>query len=398
MDSTILAGIDTIAQEAIFAKATPGCVVTVLRKGKLVFQKSYGSLTYDSTIPVTPNTIYDLASVTKISATTVCLMKLVDEGKIDLKDSIGNYLPWLAGTDKANLLVENLLLHQAGLNPFIAFYKELLDKEGNPKPNIVSNSRGMPFTTTITDALYLRNDWNDTMFQRIKTSPLTTGELKYVYSDNDFILLAKIVEAVTGMSLDEYAFERFYKPLNMATTRFKAFEHFSSNSIAPTEDEKQFRKQLIWGYVHDPGAAMFDNVAGHAGLFSNATDLAKLYQMLLNGGVYKSRRYLKTRTIKKFTSYRSPISRRGLGFDKPEKDNEIRTIEKAYPSKSASPLTYGHTGFTGTCVWVDPAYDLIYIFLSNRVNPTGGDNLKLSQLNIRSRIQEVIYASIKDKN
>ena len=395
MNAAVLSCIDTIALEAINAKATPGCVVTVLRKGKLVFQKSYGSLTYDSIIPVTPQTVYDLASVTKISATTVCLMKLVEERKIDVKQPVSKYLPWLKGSDKENLLVENLLLHQAGLNPFIPFYKEVTDKDGNPLSTVLSATKEAPFETTVTDALYLRNDWNDTMYERIKTSIVSDKELKYVYSDNDFILLGKIIEAVTGKPLDVYAFETFYKPLGMSSTRFKPYEHFANDMIAPTEKEKQFRQQLIWGYVHDPGAAMFNNVAGHAGLFSNATDLSKLYQMLLNGGIYNKHRYLKKQTIDWFTSYQTPVSRRGLGFDKPEKDNDIRSVEKAYPSKSASPATYGHTGFTGTCVWVDPQYQLIYIFLSNRVNPSGGDNLKLSQLNIRSRIQEIIYHALE---
>eukprot|EP01035_Chromulina_nebulosa_P003545 gene3545-4839_t len=176
MKDTILNGIDAIAEEAIAAKATPGCVVTVLRKGKLVFQKGYGRLSYTSLTPATPATIYDLASVTKISATNVSVMKLVEEGKLDVKAPIGNYLPWLKGSDKENLLVENLLMHQAGLNPFIPFYKEVIDKKGAPYPEIFSNYKHDSFTTTVTDALYLRSDWPDTMYQRIKTSKLITGE------------------------------------------------------------------------------------------------------------------------------------------------------------------------------------------------------------------------------
>ncbi len=394
MKAEILNGIDSIAEEAIKAKATPGCVVIVLRKGKMVFQKSYGYLSYDSIIAVTLGTIYDLASVTKISATTVSVMKLYEEGKIDIKKTAGEYLPWLKGSGKEKLLVENLLMHQAGLNPFIPFYKEVIDKDGKPLPEIISANKEEPFTTTVTNELYLRNDWKDTMYQRIKTSTLTEKELKYVYSDNDFILLGKIIEAVSGKSLDVYAKENFYNPLGMSTTTFKPYNHFADDIIAPTEKEKQFRQKFIWGYVHDPGAAMFDNVAGHAGLFSNATDLAKLFQMLLNGGIYNNRRYLKKETIDWFTSYQTPISRRGLGFDKPEKDNDIRSIEKAYPAKAVSPQTYGHTGYTGTCVWVDPKYELVYIFLSNRVNPDGGENNKLSQMNIRSRIQDVIYEAM----
>lgn len=394
MHGEVLAGIDGIASEAISTRSTPGCVVTVLRKGKLVFQKAYGTLAYDNHFPVTTETIYDLASITKIAATTLSVMKLVEEGKIDVKQTIGYYLPWLDGSDKAGLLVENLLLHQAGLNPYIPFYKEVTDKQGYPLPGVLSKSYYKPYSITITNSLYLRNDWKDTMFQRIKASRLANGELKYVYSDNDFILLGKIVEAVSGKTLDTYASENFYAPLGLTSTTFKPFEHFANDKIAPTEDEKIFREELVWGYVHDPGAAMFGNVAGHAGLFSNAADLARLFQMLLNGGIFEKKQFLKKQTINWFTSYQTPISRRGLGFDKPDKDNLFKEVDKAYPAKPVSALTYGHTGFTGTCVWVDPAYDLIYIFLSNRVNPSS-DNPKLSQLNIRSRIQELIYEAIE---
>jgi CubicO group peptidase (beta-lactamase class C family) len=393
MRDSILNEIDSIAIQAIHEKATPGCVVTVIQNGRLAYQKAFGALGYDSLIPVTPNTIYDLASVTKISATTIAIMKLVEEGKLSVKDSISKFLPWLTGSNKQNLLVENLLLHQAGLSPYTQFNKEILDHGGNPLPEFTSAYKQAPFTTTVTNSLYLRNDWNDTMYHRIKTSAVNDRELKYVYSDNDFILLAKIIQAVTGQTLDAYMLDNFYKPLGMSTTRFRPFEHFPADQVAPTEKEKYFRKELVWNYVHDPGAAMFDNVSGHAGLFSNGSDLAILYQMLLNGGVYKGKRYLNKETIDWFTSYQTPISRRGLGFDKPEKDNLIKPLEKAYPAKSVSPFTFGHTGFTGTCVWVDPKYNLIYIFLSNRVNPSAENNL-LSQTNVRSRIQEVIYKAL----
>lgn len=393
LNAEILKGIDSIAIEAINEKAAPGCVVTVLRNGKLAYQKAFGTLTYNDGIAVTTNTIYDLASVTKISATTIAVMKLVEEGRLNVKDPVSKYLPWLKGSNKENILIENLLLHQAGLNPYIPFYREIVDKEGKPKSAVTSPYKTAAFNTTVAEGFYLRNDWPDTMFQRIKESAVNDKELKYVYSDNDFILLGKVVQAISGQTLDDYVTTNFYEPLGMTTTRFKAFEKFTADNIAPTENEKEFRSQLIWTYVHDPGAAMFNNVSGHAGLFSNGSDLSVLYQMLLNGGVYKGKRYLKKETIDWFTSYQTPISRRGLGFDKPEKDNNIRTVEKAYPAKSVSPLTFGHTGFTGTCVWVDPKYNLVYIFLSNRVNPSSENNL-LSELNIRSRIQEVIYKAI----
>lgn len=395
MKSEVLQAIDTVAAEAIANGAAPGCVVTVLRKGKLVFQKAYGHLNYEQEIPMSPNTIFDLASVTKISATTVAVMKLAEEGKLDVKNKVSDYLTWLKGSDKENLTVENLLLHQAGLVAWIPFYKEVTDAAtGKASPALFNHFKQGNFDVDVTDALFMRHDWMDTMYSRIKTSPVSTNELKYVYSDNDFILLGKLVEAITGQSLPDYVSQQFYQPLGMYTTGFRPFEKFPNSSIAPTEQEKIFRQQLVWGYVHDPGAAMFNNVAGHAGLFSNATDLAKLYQMLLNGGEFGGRRYLKKETIDWFTSYQTPISRRGLGFDKPEKNNTLRDAKTAYPARYVSNATYGHTGFTGTCVWVDPKQELVYIFLSNRVNPQGGDNRKLLDMNIRSRIQEIVYESM----
>jgi CubicO group peptidase (beta-lactamase class C family) len=225
---------------------------------------------------------------------------------------------------------------------------------------------------------------------RILTSPLGPSN-KYVYSDNDFIFLGKIVEAVSGMPLDEYVQKNFYSRLGMISTGFKPLSRFPIAKIVPTEEEKFFRRQLLHGDVHDEGSSMFGGVAGHAGLFSNAYDLAILYQMLLNGGEFNGVRYLKPETINYFTTYHSSISRRGLGFDKPEKDNQTRS--EPYPSATASPLTFGHTGYTGTCVWVDPKYDLVYIFLSNRVYPTR-ENPKLSQMNIRSKIQEALYKAL----
>lgn len=398
MSSDTLRQIDAIAAEAIAAGATPGCVVTVLRKGKLVFQKAYGHLDAAQTLPMQTGTIFDLASVTKISATTVAVMKLVEQGKVDVKKKASDYLPWLKGGDKENLTVENLLLHQAGLVAWIPFYKEVTDAAtGKASPAVFTPFKQSNFSVDVTDQLFMRNDWVDTMYRRIYTSPVAAKELKYVYSDNDFILLGKLVEAVSGLPLEQYVQQQFYAPLGMHTTGFKPFEHFANSSIAPTEQEKVFRQQLVWGYVHDPGAAMFGNVAGHAGLFSNAEDLAKLYQMLLNGGQFNGKQYLKKSTIDWFTSYQTPISRRGLGFDKPEKNNSLRNEKTAYPAQFVSAATYGHTGFTGTCVWVDPATELVYVFLSNRVHPGGGDNRTLLDLNIRSRIHDVLYKSMQSK-
>jgi len=230
------------------------------------------------------------------------------------------------------------------------------------------------------------------MYNRMGASKLGLPG-KYVYSDNDFIYLGKVVEAVSGKKLEDFVRETFYQPLNMVTTSFKPRDHYAINDIAPTENEKLFRQQQIRGDVHDPGAAMFGGVAGHAGLFSNAYDLAQLYQLLLNGGELNGVKLLKKETINFFTAYSSEISRRGLGFDKPEKDNATR--DTPYPTLSASPETFGHTGFTGTCVWADPKHNLLYIFLSNRVAPNGGDANKLLKMNVRSNIHEIIYQSLQ---
>jgi len=386
-----LAVIDSIANDAIAKKAFPGCVVLAAYKGEIIYDKAFGNYEFGPSPAMTPESIFDLASVTKISATTVSIMKLYEEGKIDLNGKLGDYLPWTKGTNKAGLLIKDILLHQAGLNPFIVFYKETIDPAtGIPKPGFYSDKPKPGYTVRVAENLYMRNDWQDTMLQRILKSPLTARN-KYVYSDNDFIFLGKVVEQLSGLTLDQYTRKNFYDKIGMQTTGFKPRERFSIDKIVPTETEAHFRQQTMRGDVHDEGASMFGGVAGHAGLFSNAYDLSLLYQMLLNGGEINGVRYLKPETIKLFTAYNSKVSRRGLGFDKPEKDNKIR--RDPYPSLLASPETFGHTGFTGTCVWVDPSCDLVYIFLSNRVNPTR-DNNKLSNMRIRAKIQDALYMAI----
>ena len=381
--------VDSIVNDALAKKAFPGCVVLAAKDGRIVYDKAFGHYGFEPGSPdMKLESIFDLASVTKISATTISVMKLYEQDKLDLDKTLGDYLPWTKGSDKAQLKIKDILLHQAGLTPFIPFYKETIDTAtGIPNPAIYSDKEKPGFNIRVAQNLYLRNDWNDTMFQRILKSPLGP-QGKYVYSDNDFIFLGKIVQAITGMPLDEYVQKTFYDRMGLVTTGFKPRKRFSLSQVVPTEEEKHFRRQLIWGDVHDEGASMFGGVAGHAGLFSDAYDLAQLYQMLLNGGELNGERYLKPETIKFFTAYHSEVSRRGYGFDKPEKDNATR--KEPYPSALASPETFGHTGFTGTCVWVDPKYNIVYIFLSNRVNPTR-DNNKISQMLIRGKIQDAIY-------
>lgn len=383
-----LHAIDSIAEDAIAKHAAPGCVVLALKNGKVAYEKAFGSFTYENTTPVTLNTVYDLASITKVAATTISVMKLYEEGMLDLKKKLSQYLPETIGTNKANIVIENLLLHQAGLVAFIPFYKETIDAHGRPLPSIYSTTPNDSFNVHVAQDLYMRNSWRDTMYKRILDSKVgTTG--KYLYSDNDYIFLAKVVEKLSGKTLDVFAAENFYAPMQLRTIGFNPLQKNNIADIAPEEDEKVFRSRIIRGTVHDPGAAMLGGVAGHAGLFSDAYDLAAIMQMLLNGGAFAGRQYLKKETVDLFTAYHSAVSRRGYGFDKPEKDNDKR--KEPYPSAHASPLTFGHTGFTGTCAWADPAAGLVYVFLSNRLYPNADD--LLYKMNVRGRILDVLYAA-----
>ncbi|MBL0336404.1 MAG: serine hydrolase [Chitinophagaceae bacterium] len=386
-----LSAIDSIVNDALAQKAFPGCVVIAVHDGQILYHKAFGNYTFDKSPAMGAESIFDLASVTKISATTVSVMKLYEQGKLRLDKKLGDYLPWVRGTNKANLKIEDILLHQAGLVAFIAFFKEVIDPvTGVPDPRVFSDKQKPGFSVRVAENIYLRDDYGDTINDRILKSPLGAAN-KYVYSDNDFIFLGKIVEQISGMTLDQYVQQTFYSPMGMVSTGFKPRNRFPVTRMVPTEMEKGFRRQTMQGDVHDEGAAMLGGVAGHAGLFSDAYDLAMLYQMLLNKGEFNGRRYLDSSTVKLFTAYHSRVSRRGYGFDKPEKDNTIR--KDPYPSTLVSPETFGHTGFTGTCVWVDPKYNLVYVFLSNRVNPTR-DNGKLSQLGIRGKIQDAIYRAL----
>jgi beta-N-acetylhexosaminidase len=378
--------IDSIAKDAIVNFAAPGCVVLALKEGKIVYEKAFGNFVYEKLSPISLNTVYDVASVTKICATTLAVMKLYDEGKLDLKKKLSDYLPETAKTNKQNIIVENLLLHEAGLVAFIPFYKETIDAFGRPFPLLYSTTSNDSFNIRVTENLYMKNAWRDTIYKRILMSPMGVKG-KYVYSDNDFIFLGKIIEKITGQSLDNYVLDNFYNPMGLQSIGYDPLLRNSITNIAPTENEKVFRNQIVRSTVHDPGAAMMGGVAGHAGLFSNVYDLAAIMQMLLNGGNFKGTQYLKNETITMFTTYQSKTSRRGLGFDKPEKDNATR--KDPYPTKSVSDRTFGHTGFTGTCVWADPASNLVFIFLSNRVYPDVSSNLL--KMNVRGKLMELFY-------
>ena len=384
---------DSVAEDAIAKYATPGCAVLAVKNGKIIYEKAFGYLTYEKKESATLHTVYDLASVTKICATTLAVMKLYEEGKLDLKKKLSNYLPETIGTDKENILISSLLLHEAGLVPFIPFYKETLDAGGKTLPGLYTAFTSDSFNIPVARNMFLKTSWKDTIYKRILMSKTATAG-KYVYSDNDFIFLAKVAESITGLPLDEYVSETFYNPMKLLSIGYDPIRQNNLKDIAPAEIETNFRMQLLRGYVHDQGAAMMGGVAGHAGLFSNVYDVAAIMQMLMNGGSFNGRQYLKKETVQLFTSYNSIISRRGYGFDKPDKDNLTR--KEPYPAFSASPLAFGHTGFTGTGAWADPATGLVFVFLSNRLFPSGGDTLQ--KLNVRGKMLELLYEATQPSN
>ncbi|MBK0377985.1 serine hydrolase domain-containing protein [Mucilaginibacter segetis] len=375
-----LLAIDDIAREAISNHATPGCVVLVARDGKVIFNKAYGFHTYSNEIPERITDIFDLASMTKISATTMEAMQLYDLQKLNLDSTAGTYLALARNTNKKDLTVREILEHQAGLIPDIATFEKV-------KPSDHSADSSASYPTKVNDGYYLRkNYFEDVMWPDMLNSPVRTRG-KYVYSDLSMCFMQQIEETLTSTPLNDYVKTHFYDPLGMQDAGFLPLYRFSASQIPPTENDREYRHALLDGYVHDPTAALMGGVAGHAGLFANTNDLAILYQMMLNRGSYGGIQYIKPETVDLFTAKQSDVSRRGLGFDRwdPVADHN-------YPSKLASSMTYGHTGFTGTCVWVDPKYNLVYVFLSNRVHPNVGN--KLGTMNIRPRIQDAIYEAI----
>ena len=380
INSANLKDIDKIAKEAMIEHGTPGCVVLVARDGKVIFNKAYGYHTYNNIIPDRITDIFDLASMTKISATTMEAMQLVDQGKLSLDGTIGDYLPIAKNTNKNDIKVRELLTHQAGLIPDIPTFEKIKITDHN-----VDSSEFYP--TKVNENYFLRKGYfNDVMWPAMLNSPLKTRG-QYVYSDLSMCFMQQIEETITAQPENVYVQKNLYEPLGMQTAGFLPLYRFTPDRIVPTEDDKEYRHALLDGYVHDPTAALMGGVAGHAGLFADINDVAILYQMMLNKGSYGGVEYIKPQTVELFTAKQSAVSRRGLGFDRwdPIADHN-------YPSKLASPEAYGHTGFTGTCVWVDPKYNLVYIFLSNRVNPNVSS--KLLSLNIRPRIQDVVYEAI----
>ena len=372
--------IDAIAKDAVEQHAAPGMMVMAIKDGQVIFEKAYGYHTYEKKQANSINDIYDLASISKIAGTTPVVMHLQENNIINLDSTMGHYLWQAKQSNKANITLRTVLLHEAGFTPFIPFYRNL-------KPGDLQRTKDDTHQVKVADNAYLKNNYyRDVMWPEMLSSPVKPIG-NYVYSDISMYVMKEVSEHETSTPMQDYVQEILYKPIGMKTAGYLPRDRFNKDRIIPTQQDTAFRKVLLQGYVHDEGAAMAGGVAGHAGLFASANDLAIYGQLLLNRGEYGGVRFYKPETIDLFTSKQSKTSRRGLGFDRydPKKGAD-------YPSKLANPSVYGHTGYTGTCIWVDPNNQLIYIFLSNRVHPQV--STKIYDLNVRSRIQDVIYETI----
>ncbi|WP_461788164.1 serine hydrolase domain-containing protein [Pedobacter sp.] len=380
VNSDDLSEIEAIANEGIAKKASPGMVVLVAKDGKVIYNKAFGYHTYDNVMPDKVTDIFDLASVTKVTATTPSVMRLVEQQKLKLDTNVGYYIAKARNTPMNGTLVRDVMLHQAGFIPYIPFHNYV--KEGD-----YSRDSSAAYPTKVADNYYIKKGFfNDFMWPKMLNSPIKTKG-SYVYSDISMYVMQDIVEHLSEMPEDQYVQQNFYMPLGMQTAGYLPRNRFAKEKIVPTEDDKAFRKTLLEGYVHDQGAALKGGVAGHAGLFGSANDLAIYNQMLLNKGTYGGEQYFTPQTVDMFTTRQSNVSRRGLGFDRWDPDTT-----KKYPSELASPQTFGHTGYTGIGVWTDPSRNMIYIILTNRVHPTVSE--MLGKLNIRPRIQDVINKAI----
>ena len=389
LNSVFLQKVDSIAAQAIAEHATPGCQILAAKNGQVFYHKAFGNYTYEKNEPVDLNTIYDIASVTKISATLFAAMQLYDLRKYNPEQALKDVLPITENTNKGSLIIKDILLHQAGLKPFIPFYEKTI-KDGQLDSKIFNRTKTAAYSIQVADSMFMKQAYTDTIYKNIWQSTIKSSP-KYVYSDLSFYLVKMMCEELSGRSIDAYMWP-VYRKLGAHSMGYLPLERFSIKRIAPTENDITFRHQLIRGYVHDPGAAMLGGVAGHAGVFSSANDLAKVMQLYLNKGNYGNEQFISSATLNYFSSCVACTegNRRGLGFDKPEPDKS----KESPTCESASLTSFGHTGFTGTYAWADPDNGLVYIFLSNRVHPEA-ENKKLSKLNVRTNIHQVFYDALK---
>jgi len=410
VSSKKLSKIDSIVNDALLAQVFPGCQVFVMKNGKPIYDKCFGKLTYEASPLVTSTTLYDLASLSKTTGTLMAIMKLYDEGKLKLTDKASQYLTFLRATNKENITIAELLFHETGLPGSLPFYNFVREK--NPTPSFISspqNSSQVPilkstvyryksdwvsitpsveFPYHVSDSLFVHKNMHPSAMKMIADCQLTTK--KYLYSCVNFMLLKEVVEVISAMPLDEFLNQKFYSQLKLNNIVYLPLRTHKKENIAPTLSRDYLRNGTIQGFVHDPPAAFLGGISGNAGLFATARDVATVYQLLLNGGELDGRRYLTEETVKLFTTTTSVSGRRGLGFDKPVPSNP-----RISPCCASAPYeTYGHTGYTGTCCWVDPVNKLIYVLLSNRTYPNDGEN-KLAKLSIRPKLQQAIYQAIK---
>jgi beta-N-acetylhexosaminidase len=383
--------IDSVVEEGIQKRAFPGCQVVAMKDGAVIFKKSYGHLTYDKLAPVTDTTLYDLASLTKILASTLAIMKLHDDGLLKLTDRLSDFFPWLRRTDKAEITLMEILTHQSGFDGWIPYYTKTISKAGFDT-TIYQRIMSPDFPYRVAENLYLSRTYKRNLFDEIGSSRLKSKE--YRYSDLGFYFMPDLALLLTNKEFDQWLETTFYKPLGLKSLGYRPLARFPKNAIAPTEFDRDFRQQLLQGDVHDQGAAMMGGVSGHAGLFGNAFEVAQIMQLFLNGGMWKDQQLLKPETVNYFSKahFAASNNRRGIGFDKPPLSKNEKTRAMA---ESASARSYGHTGFTGTFAWADPENGLVVVFLSNRVYPDTKTN-QLAKLGTRPRIHEIFYQALNN--
>jgi beta-N-acetylhexosaminidase len=391
VSSDSLAIMEDLIKQMIGSGAAPGCQVLVAKDNKIIWNKSYGHHTYEQLKSVTNESIYDMASVTKVSATTLSLMHLYDEGKISLGANMSHYVPELKGTNKENITVEEMLTHHSGLTPWIPFYKNTVDNANFPQSRCYQNTITGTCDVPVAENLFMDKNYLDSIWIQIYQSELRANK-NYKYSDLNLMLAARAFKNITGNALDDYAKANFYRALGMTTMTFNPCKFGLKERCVPTEEDRYFRQQRIQGHVHDMAAAMLGGESGHAGLFSNANDLAKVFQMLLNNGSYFGKTYIKPETVRYFTTRYNKSTRRGIGFDMKELDKS----ESQNMSELAGENTFGHLGFTGICAWADPDQDLIFILCSNRTYPSM-DNNKFITGEYRPKLQSIVYRAIRPK-
>lgn len=389
MSSKRLVQVDSLVQIGLDSLMFPGAQVLIAKKGRIIYNRAFGKTTYSSSTTVDREHIYDLASLTKILSTLPMLMKMEEEGHIALNDTFKDLIPEYMDSELKDVTVLKALSHYGRLPAWIAFYVDTLSEEGKPSADFYRNHPADGFPYQVADNLYLTDAYQDSIYNRIGRQELKSN--RYRYSDVGYYVFKKYIEDFYKKPLDELVYSNFYRPMGLQYTTFNPLKKFPKDQLIPTEEDGYFRYQTVQGYVHDMGAAMQGGVGGHAGLFSNANEVAKIMQMYLQGGVYGGKRFISDRTIQKFNTcyFCHKQVRRGVGFDKPQ------LKEKGPTCGCVSRKSFGHSGFTGTYTWADPEEELVYVFLSNRTYPTASNTL-LVKSGLRTRIQQAIYDAIID--